>query len=132
MTKLRILALTYKTFPRTLSAVREATIDALRRMGMRVLPNGSAEDGATVTILASGWRRELDVELEAQGPKSTRVRVLAKEGVFFEDNTASDLIAHVTRLLEDPSDVMVAGHAARTADHMMAFSPDAPVTLLSR
>jgi hypothetical protein len=124
MAKLRILALTYKTFPMALSAVREATIDALKRMGMRVLPNGSGGDGASASILASGWRRELDIELEAQGVRGTRVRVLAKEGVFFEENAATDLIAQVTRLLEHPANARALGYTARVTDPMAPFSPE--------
>ena len=131
MAKLRILALTYKTFPTTLSAVCDATIDALKRMGMRVLPNGLGDGGASVSILASGWRRELNVELEAQGTKGTRVRVLAKEGVFFEENAATDLIAQVTRLLEQPPDTRAFGRAAGVTDPMAILSTDARAAALS-
>jgi hypothetical protein len=131
MAKLRILALTYKTFPMALAVVREATIDALRRMGMRVLPNRSGDDGASVSILASGWRRELDVELEAQGVRGTRMRVLAKEGVFFEENAATDLIAQVTRHLEQPSATRAVAHAASVAAPKAMFSSDAQVAVLS-
>ena len=119
MARLRILALTYKTFPVTLSAVREATIDVLKHMGMRVLPSGSGDGGPSVGILASGWRRELDVELEAQGVRGTRMRVLAKEGVFFEENAATDLIAQVTRLLEQTPDSRAFGHAPGLTDPMI-------------
>jgi len=132
MAKLRILALTYKTFPMALSAVREATIDALKRMGLRVLTSGSGDGGASVSILASGWRRELDIELEAQGVRGTRVRVLAKEGVFFEENAATDLIAQVTRLLERPSDAPALGYTARVAAPAATFPPDTQVAALSR
>jgi hypothetical protein len=125
MAKLRVLALTYKTFPTTLSAVREATIEILKRMGMRVLPSGTGDGGASVSILASGWRRELDVELEAQGVKGTRVRVLAKEGVFFEQNAATDLIAQVTRLLEQPPKQGVVRRAAGVTDTMAVLSTGA-------
>lgn len=132
MAKLRILALTYKTFPMTLAAVREATIDALKHMGMRVLPNGPDEDATSASILASAWRREVEIELEAQGRMGTRIRVLAKEGVFFEENTANELIAHVTLLLEQPLDARVLGHAATVADPVVNASPDAKVAALSR
>ncbi len=132
MPKLRILALTYRTFPVALSIVRGATLDALNRMSLRVFPGGSPDDGTGARILASGWRRELDVELEAQGPRSTRMRVLAKEGVFFGDNTANDLIAHVTRLLEQPSDAQIAGRPPRAADPVELFPSDTQVAVLSR
>jgi hypothetical protein len=129
---LRVLALTYKTFPTTLSAVREATIDVLKRMGMRVLPSGTGDGGASVSILASGWRRELDVELEAQGVKGTRVRVLAKEGAFFEENAATDLIAQVTRLLEQSPKQGVFRRAAGVTDTMAVLSTGAQAAALSR
>ena len=131
MTKLRILALTYKTFPTTLVAVHEATIDVLKRMGMRVLPSGSGDDGVSVSILASGWRRELDVELEAQGVKGTRVRVLAKEGVFFEENAATDLIAQVTRLLEQHPDKGASRHATGERAPKAVFSTGAQAAAVS-
>lgn len=131
MVKLRILALTYKTFPATLSAVREATIDVLKRMGMRVLPSGSGDGGASVSILASGWRRELDVELEAEGMKGTRVRVLAKEGVFFEENAATDLIAQVTRRLEQRPETGAFGRAEGVTDTTGILSKGAQAAALS-
>jgi hypothetical protein len=131
MAKLRILALTYKTFPVALSAVCEATVDALKRMGLRVLPNGSGDDGVSASILATGWRRELEVELETQGVRSTRMRVLAKEGFFFEENAATDLIAHVTRLLEQSSGTRAFDHAASVAEPMAMSSSDTQVPVLS-
>jgi len=131
MTKLRILALTYKTFPATLGAVHEATVDVLKRMGMRVLPKGSGDNGASVSILASGWRRQLDVELEAQGVRGTRVRVLAKEGVFFEENAATDLITQVTRLLEQHPDKRVFRHAAGESASMAILSTGAQTAAVS-
>lgn len=131
MTKLRILALTYKTFPATPAVVREATIDVLKRMGMRVLPRGMNHDGSGVSILASGRRRELDVELEEQGAKGTRMRVLAKDGVFFEENTATDLIAQVSRLLEQPPDSRPFGLAAGMPDRMAVLAASAEAAALS-
>ncbi len=127
MAKLRFLALTYKTFPAPPAVVVEVTIDVLKRMGMRVLPRGTSHDMASVSILASGWRRELDVELEAQGAKDTRMRVLAKDGVFFEENSATDLIAQVTRLLAQPPDPRPFGLAAGAPDRaaMLAASAEA-------
>lgn len=125
MAKLRILALTYKTFPTTIAVVREATIEVLKRMGMRVLPNGPGTDGASVGLLASGWRRELDVELEAQGVKGTRMRVLAREGVFFEENAATDLITQVTRLLEQHPEARSFGVAAGLSDRMAVLATSA-------
>ena len=100
MTKLRIVALTYKTFPTSLPDVYQAIVDVLNRMGMRVNSQGSWQDDQTVGILASGERRQFDVDLDAIGLQGTRVRVLAKEGAFLGENAATDLVARVARLLE--------------------------------
>ncbi len=99
MGKLRILALTYKTFPATLPTVHQAAVDALMCLGMTVLPQGSTEEGHT-RIFASGERRELEVELEPQGTEETRARILARDGLLFEENTATELAAQVSRRLE--------------------------------
>lgn len=95
----RTMALTYHTFPADLSTVHLALVDALKRMGMRVLPGGSGEDGA-LRILASAWRRELQVECEPRASRETRVRVFTKEDVYFQENVAADLVAQATQLLE--------------------------------
>ena len=99
MKKPRILTLTYKTFPATLPAVHQTTVDVLQRMGFRVISRQSKANGST-RILASGWRLRLHVELEAKGLDVTRARVVSKEGIFFGYNAVADLIACVAQLLE--------------------------------
>lgn len=100
MTNLRIVALTYKTFPADLPVVQEVAIDVLKRMGMRVIPLALPDDAGAAGILASAWRRQLHVELESTGVARTRARVLAKDGVLLEENAASDFIGQVMRQLE--------------------------------
>jgi hypothetical protein len=99
MKKLCILALTYKTFPAPVSRVHQATVDVLTQMDLKVLHKRRRRDGSA-RVLASGWRRKLYVELETNGTEATRARVLAKEGVFFADNAATELITRVAYLLE--------------------------------
>jgi len=99
MKKLCILALTYKTFPASVSRVHQATVDVLTQMDLKVLHRRRRRDGSA-RVLASGWRRKLYVELETNGIEATRARVLAKDGVFFADNAATELISRVTYLLE--------------------------------
>jgi len=100
MANLRIVALTYKTFPAELPVVQDVAVDVLRRMGMRVTPLASPQDPGGAGILASAWRRQLHVELETTGIGGTRARVLAKDGILFEENAASDFIGRVMRRLE--------------------------------
>ena len=99
MKMLCILALTYKTFPAPVPRVHQATVDVLTQMDLKVVHRGRRRDGSA-RVLASGWRRKLYVELETNGSGTTRARVLAKDGVFFADNAATELIARVAYLLE--------------------------------
>jgi hypothetical protein len=95
----RTFALTYHTFSGELPAVHQALVDTLKRMGMRVLPGGSREDGV-VRLHASAWRRELEVECEPKGIGKTQVRVFTKEDVYFQENIAAALVVQATRLIE--------------------------------
>ncbi len=99
MKKLCILALTYKTFPAPVPRVHQATVEVLTQMDLKVHHRRRRRDGSA-RVLASGWRRKLYVELETNGTEATRARVLAKEGIFFSDNAATELIRRVAHLLE--------------------------------
>jgi hypothetical protein len=92
ITSPRVGALTYKTFPVALAVVHDAAVEILKHMGMRVLADAPFEDAGAAGILASGWRRQLHVELEPAGLAGTRARVLAKEGIFFEENVATEFV----------------------------------------
>jgi hypothetical protein len=120
--KLRILALTYKTFPAPLSSVHQATVDALHRMNLKVVAKPAGQKGIA-RIRASGWSRKLSIELESRDGCGTRARILAKEGFFFEDNVASDLLAQVASLLEH-HDRVALPRAAREDAAPSAFVPD--------
>jgi hypothetical protein len=126
MTNLRIVALTYKTFPAALSVVHDAAVHVLKDMGMRVLPQGSPEDTEAIGILASGWRRQLHVELQSAGIAGTRARVLAKDGIFFEENAATDFIAQVTRRLQQEQRVAPVALSARERESVgiMSATPE--------
>jgi hypothetical protein len=120
--KLRILALTYKTFPAPLSSVQQATVDALDRMNLKVIAKPTGQEGIA-RIRASGWSRKLSIELESRDGCSTRARVLAKERFFFEEDVTSDFIAQVAGLLEHQDRVAL----LRTAHEEAApsdFVPD--------
>ena len=107
MKKLCILALTYKTFPASVSRVHQATIDVLTQMDLKVLHRRRRRDGSA-RVLASGWRRKLYVDLETNGTEATRARVLARDGIFFADNAATELIARVAYLLEQERSLVAA------------------------
>lgn len=51
-------------------------------------------------IQASGADRQLEVELEAISPGTTRIRTVAKQGVFFKDRaTATEIILQTEKIL---------------------------------
>ena len=81
----------YRTFTVPLPQLQTATLTALDRMGIKVEAKGKTDRGES--IKASGADRQIEVELEAISPKSTRMRTVAKQGVFFRDRaTAIEII----------------------------------------
>jgi hypothetical protein len=81
--------------------MREATLAALRKLDLRVLPPDPPEDGATPRILAEGNERQIEIELGAISSRTTRLRVVAKDGIFFKDKaTATEIISQVVDALE--------------------------------
>ena len=99
----------YKTFAASGNEVRFAALKALDRMGMPLTGDEQTEEGWTLT--ASAADREIDVELQKLTPETTRMRVVANEGViFFKDaSTATEIIMQTKTALEEQQD------AAKTA-----------------
>lgn len=88
----------YRTFTAPLPKVEEATLTALNRMGIKVESKEKTEQGKV--IQASGVDRQLEVELEAISPKTTRMRTAAKQGMFFKDRaTATEIILQTEKIL---------------------------------
>lgn len=88
----------YRTFTASLPKVEEATLTALNRMGITVENREKTEQGRL--IQASGADRQLEVELEAVSPKTTRMRTVAKQGIFFKDRaTATEIILQTEKIL---------------------------------
>jgi len=88
----------YRTFTAPLSQVESATRTALDRMGIRVEATAKTEQGKA--IKAIGNDREIEVELEMVSAKTTRIRTVAKQGVFFKDRaTATEIILQTEKVL---------------------------------
>lgn len=88
----------YRTFTAPLTKVEEATLTAFNRMGIKIESKGNTEQGRL--IAASGAERQIEVELEAVSPKTTRIRTVAKQGVFFKDRaTATEIILQTEKVL---------------------------------
>lgn len=88
----------YRTFTATLPQVETATRTALDRMGIKVEATSKTEQGKA--ILATGNDREIEIEFEMVSSKTTRIRTVAKQGIFFKDRaTAAEIIMQTERVL---------------------------------
>ncbi len=78
--------------------MRQATLAALERMGIRVLSSDAFEGGEV--FYADSETRAIELELEPVSARATRIRVAAKNGGFFYDSaTASEIVAQTERSL---------------------------------
>src|SRR5438045_6422274 len=82
----------YKTFAAPQAQVETATRGALHRMQIRVLE--AKREGSTRTIKAKAGDRDIEVELEALTPSTTRMSVTAKKdgGILRDGATATEVI----------------------------------------
>lgn len=88
----------YQTFTAPLPRVEQATLRALNETGMEVQPPEKTDEGKA--IKAKGVDRQIEIELEAISSKTTRIRTVAKDGIFFKDRaTATEIIMQTERIL---------------------------------
>ena len=84
-----------RTFTAPLPQVEIATRTALDKMGIKVEATAKTEQGKA--IAATGNDREIEVELEVISYNATRIRTVAKQGVFFKDQATTTEIISQTR-----------------------------------
>ena len=92
-----LTGIAYRTFSVPLPRVRAAVLTAFHRMGIKVGGKEGMENGERLTARASD--REIEVELEAITPKTTRMRSTAKNGIFRDAATATEIILQTERVL---------------------------------
>ena len=102
MSRLRTLAVTYRILPAPLPRAREATALVMRQMGLKVRPRRPQGGGAFDALFGSNGDRQGYVELEGGGMTITQMRIVAKDATFLKENTATELVARVANLLENP------------------------------
>ncbi len=89
----------YRTFTASLPKVEDATLLALDRMGIKIEKEEKTEQGGKL-FAANGADRQIEVELEAVSPKTTRIRTVARQGIFFKDRaTATEIILQTEKIL---------------------------------
>ncbi|HME24718.1 MAG TPA: DUF3568 family protein [Acetobacteraceae bacterium] len=84
----------YKTFVSPMPTVRQATLSGLNRMGIKVVQDKKSGSGWTIAATAEG--REIDIDLEKLTSRTTRMRVVASNGVIFKDRATEAAIIDET------------------------------------
>lgn len=88
----------YRTFTVSLPQVETATRTAPDRMGIKVDGTANTEQGKA--LHATSNDRQIEIELERVSPKTTRIRTVAKQGIFFKDRaTAGEIIFQTEKVL---------------------------------
>jgi hypothetical protein len=68
------------------------------RMGIKIQATSKTEQGKAIRALSND--REIEIELEMVSAKTTRIRTVAKQGIFFKDRaTATEIIMQTERVL---------------------------------
>jgi hypothetical protein len=92
-----LTGIAYRTFSVPLPKVRSAVMTAFDHMGIKVASKEKIENGERFTARASD--RDIEIELEAITPKTTRMRSTAKTGLFRDAATATEIILQTERVL---------------------------------
>ena len=88
----------YRTFTAPLPQVEHATRTALNQMGIKVDATAKTEQGKAISATAND--RQIEIEFEAVSSKTTRMRTVAKQGMFFKDRaTAGEIIMQTEKVL---------------------------------
>ena len=89
----------YKTFTTPQANVKRATMGALGRMQIKVVQ--TKRNGSTELINARAGDRDIEIELEALTPTTTRMLVVAKKdgGVLRDSATATEIILQTEKIV---------------------------------
>jgi len=88
----------YRSFSAPVDRVHDATIDALKKMGIHIIDDSRSGDGRTITAVTS----ELDIiiDLEKVTSKTTQVKVDARKNYLLKDKaTAAEILNQVGKVL---------------------------------
>lgn len=88
----------YKTFTAPLKTVEDGSVVAMRDMGVKVVSRTTNKVGERV-INATAKDREIEVLLEPLTPRTTRMRVIASNGLLKDSATAQEIMLQTERVL---------------------------------
>lgn len=89
--------ISYRTFSEPMPRVKSASYRALQRMQIKVASTSKIDLGEEIKATAAD--RNINIELEALTPNTTRMRVTAASGIFRDSATATEIIIQTEKLL---------------------------------
>lgn len=89
--------ISYRTFSEPMPRVKSAGMKALQRMQIKVASSEKIDHGEE--IKATAVDRDISIEFESLTPATTRMRVTARNGIFRDSATATEIILQTERLL---------------------------------
>lgn len=87
----------YKTFSAPLPKVRVAVKGALEHMDIKVGATEKIENGERIKARAAD--RDIEIDLEALTSKTTRMKSTARNGLFMDSSTATEIILQTEKAL---------------------------------
>lgn len=93
-------SISYRTFTAPEGQVRQATLTALERMGVKV--EGSSKNQTTEFLRASVADRTIEIEVESLNAQTTRISAAAQRGMFTYDGaTAREIVAQTEAVMAE-------------------------------
>lgn len=89
--------ISYRTFTAPVSQVRTATLGSLNRMGIKISSREKTKEGEV--IKASANERDVEIELDAITPNTTRMRAMVRNGLFMDRSTGMEIIMQTEKAL---------------------------------
>lgn len=80
----------YRTFTAPVASVKQATLAALSRMGIKVVSSKRVADEEI--IIAKAADRDIEISLEALSPSSTRMRSITRQGMLYDSATSLEIV----------------------------------------
>jgi hypothetical protein len=88
----------YRTFTAPMQTVENGSVTAMRDMGVKVVSRETNKDGERI-INATAKNREIEVLLEPLSARTTRMRVIANNGILKDSATATEIMLQTERVL---------------------------------
>lgn len=88
----------YRSFSAPVDRVHDATIAALKKMGIHIIDDTRSGEGRTITAVTS--ELDITINLEKITSKTTQVKVDARKNMLLKDKaTAAEIINQVGKIL---------------------------------